>query len=157
RRLTFPLVVVLSLHIALQAQAPRSRPSSKPRPSSCGDLVAFQVLLDREGFSPGEIDGVLGANFSHALAAVQSARGLPPTGQADCATWQALGAEKSEPALTTYTVTSGDMKGPFEHIPPRLEQQAGLAALGYQSAVEALAERFHMSPALLRRLNPVIG
>jgi lipoprotein-anchoring transpeptidase ErfK/SrfK len=112
------------------------------------------VLLDRQGFSPGQIDGQPGTNFSHALAAMQSARGLPSSGRADCATWRALAAKDSEPAITTYTVTSGDMKGPFERIPPRLEQQAALPALGYQSALEALAERFHTSPALLRRLNP---
>jgi lipoprotein-anchoring transpeptidase ErfK/SrfK len=55
----------------------------------------------------------------------------------------------------TYTVTADDVKGPFENqIPRNLAQQASLATLGYQSVEEALAERFHASPALLRRLNP---
>ena len=151
-RLTFALLIVLSLHAAVGAQATRKRP---PRPLPCGDLVGFQVLLDRQGFSPGQIDGKPGANFSHALAALQSARGLPSSGQPDCATWQALAAGGSEPAITTYTVTSDDLKGPFEEqIPPSLAQQATLATLGYQSAMEELAERFHASPALLQQLNP---
>jgi lipoprotein-anchoring transpeptidase ErfK/SrfK len=148
RRLTLGLIFVLSLHAALEAQARKAAP---PR---CGDLLAFQVLLDREGFSPGQIDGNPGPNFSHALAAMQSAHGLPSNGLANCATWQALAPEGSTPAITTYTITSADLKGPFERIPPRIEKQAALATLGYQSAMEELAERFHASPALLQRLNP---
>ncbi len=152
--LAFALLIVLSLHATLGAQARKKRPP-EPAPLPCGDLVGFQVLLDRQGFSPGQIDGRRGANLSHALAAMQSARGLPSSGQPDCATWQALAAGGSEPAITTYTVTSDDMKGPFERQMPRgLAQQAALATLGYQSAEEELAERFHASPALLRQLNP---
>ena len=46
------------------------------------------------------------------------------------------------------------MKGPFEkRIPPKLVDQAKLDSLGYQSATELIAERFHTSPALLARLN----
>jgi lipoprotein-anchoring transpeptidase ErfK/SrfK len=153
RELTVALVIVVSLHAALGAQA-RKKPPLKPEPLPCGDLLGFQVLLDRQGFSPGQIDGKAGANFSHALSAMQSARGLPQSGQPDCATWQALAVDGSEPAITTYTVTSDDLKGPFELIPPHLAQQATLAALGYQSAIEELAERFHTSPALLQQLNP---
>jgi lipoprotein-anchoring transpeptidase ErfK/SrfK len=155
RKLTVALLIVLSLHAALeaQAQARKTRPP-KTVPLACGDLVSFQVLLDRQGFSPGQIDGKPSPNFSHALVAMQSARALPPSGQPDCATWQALAVEGAEPAIATYTVTSDDLKGPFEQIPPRLAQQAALAALGYQSAMEELAERFHASPALLQQLNP---
>lgn len=152
--LTVALLIVLSLHAALGAQARKKGPP-KPAPRPCGDLVGFQVRLDRQGFSPGQIDGRPGLNFSHALAAMQSARGLSSSGQPDCATWQALAVDGSEPAITTYTVTSDDLTGPFEQqIPRSLAQQATLSTLGYRSAEEELAERFHASPALLRRLNP---
>jgi hypothetical protein len=107
RDLTFALLMVLSLHAALGARPGKKGPLM---PLPCGDLVGFQVLLDRQGFSPGEIDGTSGPNLSHALAAMQSARGLPSSGQPDCATWQALAVDGSEPAIKTYTVTSGDMR-----------------------------------------------
>ncbi len=119
----------------------------------CGDPLAFQVLLDRHGFSPGQIDGQPGVSFSHALTALQRARQLAPTGQPDCDTWKALGGD-TEPTLTTYTVTEDDMKGPFEKkIPRELRLQAKLPTLDYQSPLELLAERFHASPALLQQLN----
>jgi lipoprotein-anchoring transpeptidase ErfK/SrfK len=148
-RLGLALLLVLSLHAAAGAQE-RKEPATPP----CGDVVGFQVLLDRQGFSPGQIDGRAGANLSRALAAMQTAQGLPSTGRRNCATWQALVAGGPDPVITTYTVTGDDMKGPFETlIPPKIADQAALATLGYQSVEEALAERFHASPALLRKLN----
>jgi lipoprotein-anchoring transpeptidase ErfK/SrfK len=153
RRPITALLIVLSLHAVLAAQ-PRPKKSA---PLPCGDLVAFQVLLDRQGFSPGEIDGKRGPNLTHALAALQAARGLSANGQPDCATWKALAVEGAEPAIAMYTITSDDVKGPFEPIPARLEQQAALPALGYQSATEEIAERFHVAPALLQQLNPGAG
>jgi lipoprotein-anchoring transpeptidase ErfK/SrfK len=153
-RLTFAILIVLSLQAAVGAQPQRKRPR-QPAPLPCGDLVAFQVLLDRHGFSSGQIDGLPGRNFSRALAAMLSARGLPSTSPRNCSTWRALAVDDAGPAIVNYTITSDDMKGPFERqIPAGLEQQATLAALGYRSADEELAERFHASPALLRRLNP---
>jgi lipoprotein-anchoring transpeptidase ErfK/SrfK len=153
-QLTLVILIVLSLQAAPGAQA-QKKGLPKPQPAPCGDLVGFQVLLDRQGFSPGQIDGLPGANFSHALAAMLSAHGLPPTSRPTCATWRKLAVDDSRPGITSYTVSSDDLKGPFEkQIPPGLEDQAALATLGYTSAAEELAERFHMSPALLRRLNP---
>ncbi len=133
--------------------------STPPRGSqpthSCGDLLSFQVLLDQQGFSPGEIDGRAGDNTRHALAALQEARGLRSTGEPDCDSWQGLGGDSSEPLLTSYRIVPEDFKGPFEpRIPRDLLAQAELPALGYQSPLERLAERFHVSPALLRQLNP---
>ena len=57
--------------------------------------------------------------------------------------------------LTGYTITAADVAGPFvPSIPADLVQQATLSALTYTSALEALAERFHSTPALLQQLNP---
>jgi lipoprotein-anchoring transpeptidase ErfK/SrfK len=131
---------------ARRTQAPPSLP--------CGDLVGFQVLLDRQGFSPGQIDGKTGANFSHAVAAAQAAKKLKASNQPDCDTWKALGADTAAPTVTSYTVTSDDAAARFEkRIPPKLADQATLESLGYQSLVEMLGERFHVSPALLTQMN----
>ena len=116
--------------------------------------MAFQVLLDRQGFSPGEIDGKPGTNFSRALTALQNVRKVAATGQPDCNTWHALGGDRAEPALTAYTISDDDIKGPFEKtIPRELTQQASLPALGYRSPLEMIGERFHVSPALLTKIN----
>src|SRR5262245_25453095 len=63
-------------------KAPPAKPEPPPLP--CGDYLSFQVLLDRQGFSPGSIDGQPGDNFTHAISALQAARNLPPTHEADC-------------------------------------------------------------------------
>jgi lipoprotein-anchoring transpeptidase ErfK/SrfK len=121
----------------------------------CGDLLSFAVLLDRQGFSPGQIEGRATRNFSRALAALRSSRNIAVTGTPDCDTWQELGGETAEPAVTVYTVTEEDVNGPYEpQIPEELSEQATLPALEYRSALERIAERFHTSPALLRKLNP---
>ena len=47
------------------------------------------------------------------------------------------------------------MAGPFaERIPSDLEKMSELQGLSYQTPQEELAEKFHMSRDLLRRLNP---
>jgi lipoprotein-anchoring transpeptidase ErfK/SrfK len=132
----------------------RPSPVSRRAPArlSCGSLLGFQVLLDRNGFSPGEIDNRTGENFTHALAALQASREIAETGKPDCDTWRALGGDSAK-VLTTYTVSEEDAKGPFVRIPAKIEQQIGLPQLGYRSLLEELAERFHAAPALLQRLN----
>ena len=136
---------------------PRRAPDKPAAPPAleCGDYLGFQVLLDKQGFSVGQIDGKPGANFTHALSAFQSARNLAGSGQADCATWKSLGGDNAGAATVSYTITESDVKGPFvKTIPKSLPEQASLPALGYTSAAEKLAEKFHTSPAMLQQLNP---
>jgi lipoprotein-anchoring transpeptidase ErfK/SrfK len=116
--------------------------------------MTWQIRLDQQGFSPGQIDGSIGTGTRHALAAFQDTRKLRATGTPDCTTWRALDAD-DRPTLTPYTITADDVRGPFvERVPEDLEAAAKLPALSYTSAVEELSERFHSDPALLRRLNP---
>jgi lipoprotein-anchoring transpeptidase ErfK/SrfK len=157
-QLAVAIAACVALHADLNA-ASKKRPvhtvrRTPPAPSlPCGDLVGFQVLLDRQGFSPGQIDGRTGVNLAHVLSAFQTTRKLAVTGKPDCATWKALGADAAEPTVKTYTLTDEDAKGPFEKIPPKLADQAKLDELGYQTTTELIAERFHASPALLAQLN----
>ena len=122
-------------------------------PAPADSTLRAQVLLDRAYFSPGEIDGAAGSNLRRALNGFQANRGISVTGELDAATWAALNADAA-PELQTYTIDATDVAGPFKAIPTDMMEKAKLPALGYTSALEGLAEKFHASPALLKKLNP---
>jgi lipoprotein-anchoring transpeptidase ErfK/SrfK len=56
--------------------------------------------------------------------------------------------------LVGYTIEQTDLAVPFSVIPEDMMEKAKLPALGYGSVLEMLGERFHVSPELLKRLNP---
>jgi lipoprotein-anchoring transpeptidase ErfK/SrfK len=116
-------------------------------------ILRAQILLDRANFSVGEIDGAMGSNMQRAVRGFQASRNLNATGKLDDATWQALLADTG-PALSSYTISPDDVKGPFLQIPHEIADQAALPELGYSSPQEGLGEKFHCKPELLAKLNP---
>jgi lipoprotein-anchoring transpeptidase ErfK/SrfK len=136
----------------LKADAVNAAGKLKPAAGKAAILRA-QILLDRAHFSSGEIDGAYGSNLRQAIAGYQRKKGLAANGTMDDATWAALNADSAD-ALTTYTIADADVAGPFLPIPEDMAAKAKLAALGYSSAAEGLAEKFHASAALLAHLNP---
>ena len=118
-------------------------------------LVKLQVLLDRADASPGEIDGTLGENTRKALAAYAEMKGLEATDKLSEELWRAVTENDTEPAMVAYKITEKDTRGPFaKKIPEDFRAKAAMDRLGYTSPRELLAEKFHMSEALLRKLNP---
>ncbi len=101
-------------------------------------LLRLQVTMDRAGFSPGAIDGRMGANTRKALGVYRK---------------QGNWDQPAEPVIR-YRITPEDAAGPYVSIPAGMKRKGSLLALGYSSLLEAVAERFHTTPMFLRQLNP---
>jgi len=118
-------------------------------------LIRAEVLLARAHFSPGVIDGLDGDNLKRAISAFEAAHGLPADGTMSQPVWDALTAADPQPVLTDYEITPDDVKGPFlARLPTDFRELAKLPRVGFTSPLEALAEKFHMDEAFLKRLNP---
>ncbi len=121
---------------------------------SSAEITALQVFLDREGFSPGVIDGKMGSNVTKAIEAWQQATGetLDPNNTEDIL--ERLRLNGGMP-ITSYEITAADAAGPYvASIPEDYAHKAALPHLSFTSTTEMLGEKFHMDEAYLRELNP---
>ncbi|WP_377848636.1 hypothetical protein [Bosea sp. UC22_33] len=136
-----------------QAGRPTAAKSKATRPNA--SIVKAQVLLARQGVSPGEIDGIDGDNYRKAIDQFRRRENLGTGETIDAPTWQALEGDVSADIVSNYEVTKEDIKTRFvRRVPHDYARQARMKRLGYRNAQEMFAERFHMSEGLLRVLNP---
>lgn len=126
----------------------------------------LQIFLDRAQFAPGKIDGRYGEFTLKALALYREAQGSPVPPEPAAPESGKPKAEKSQPApdvqgldlasidpvFTTYTVTEADLKA-VGTLPGSIPAQAKQKSLPYQSAAEAVAEKFHCDLDFLGELN----
>lgn len=134
------------------APAPPETPAPEPGPPVTSWLEA-QIELARRGFSCGSIDGAVGPKTRAALTAFQTQAGLTPTGELDADTRAQLTLRA--PAYTEVVVMADDLAA-LQPLSPTWLGKSQQSALAYETALEALAERYHAHPALLRQLNPTL-
>jgi lipoprotein-anchoring transpeptidase ErfK/SrfK len=134
----------------LEPERPIIAVTKKPQ----AEIAALQVFLDREGISPGVIDGHLGENVNKAIAAWQEMTGdtLDPNDSEDIL--RRLSYSGGLP-IVDYTITASDAAGPYvASIPDDYAHKAQLPAMSFTSVTEKLAEQFHMDENYLKALNP---
>ena len=150
----------LGLLLATRTFAADDAPSSAeaeakveaPRPVA--STLELQVELHRRGFSCGSIDGGAGPQTTAALRAFQRGAGISDSGVLDDATKDSL--RLTAPALGEYTFTAPELAA-LRAVPATWLEKSELPILGYASALELAAERFHAHPGLIRRLNPKVN
>ncbi|RJY10188.1 murein L,D-transpeptidase [Aurantiacibacter aquimixticola] len=124
-------------------------PDSEERP-----IMQAQVVLDREGFGPGVIDGKMGMSTENALSGFQEANDLDVTGKLDEPTKSALARWERIPATRVVTIPASWGDAEYYDIPEDTGAKAEMERLGYKSLDERLAERFHTTVEVLQELNP---
>lgn len=138
--------------VPVPAPIPAGQPPVAVPPDA--GLIRIQVLLDRSAFSPGTIDGLAGENTRQAIEAFRKANDLGDGDLADQALLDRLVAVDAAPVTAEHILTAADVAGPFS--PPPVQDLAALAAAGtnFSNPLERVAERFHITEALLQGLNP---
>ena len=130
-------------------------PDTAFTPKRTRQILTAQILLDRARFSPGVIDGLGGANVSHAVREFRQAHGLPAGDQIDELLLTKLREVVPGPVFVRHSVSEADLGRPYvSSVPKDFAEQAKLEHVGYTGAAEALAERFHVTEELLLALNP---
>jgi lipoprotein-anchoring transpeptidase ErfK/SrfK len=152
-RASLPLLAAITFLLCASV-ATAAPEADKPTVNPVSELtLAWQIALERLGFSPGLIDGQFGPKTRLAIAEFQRVRSLSVTGEADDATAKALGLHPGHPdAVQTYTVTERDLTevGP---LPDGWVQKSKAKRLPYPTVQEMLAEKFHTKQSTLAALN----
>ena len=138
------------MRIAIAALLMAASPLAADAKLDAATILAlqWQIALEREGFSPGIIDGKLGAKC--ALARAEFAKRFELS---DDSMRQLLAIGQREP-VQSYAVVAQDVSQVVGTIPTDWNLKAKMQFLGYASVADAVAERFHCTRGLLDHLNP---
>ncbi|HWL94987.1 MAG TPA: L,D-transpeptidase [Phycisphaerae bacterium] len=120
-------------------------------PAGFAEGLAIQSALDRAGFSPGVIDGMVGPKTVAGLRAFQQANGLPVTGTLDRETRLALGVDAAPPTLP-YRLTDED-GSQVGDCPTDWIAKSKKKKLGFESLLTVAAHHGHCSRRTVERLN----
>ena len=121
--------------------------------------LATQICLDREGYSCNTIDGVWGGKSIRALKTYMRQHGgccwanAPLTTAEDVNNVYEHYFANKKNLFRVETVTQADIDA-LVVIPKDPAAKAKLPRMGYETIKEMFAERGHMSPRGLERLNP---
>jgi lipoprotein-anchoring transpeptidase ErfK/SrfK len=140
---------------ALTAASVNRATTARVGPGSSGPAVLrAEILLDRAHFSCGQIDGRYSQNLKNAIEAYQSAYRLKVDGVAGRSMWKLLNQDSAE-AVIEHRITRQDLAGPFvSKIPQDMEAKSKLKGMYYESPLQEFTGKYHVSEALLKRLNP---
>lgn len=117
------------------------------------EIARLQILMDREGLSPGAINGNRNDYFDRTLKLLEARLGVRGLLNDPAAVEALLG--KGGEAFLTYELSPEDVAGPFlASLPARIQDQSGFRRMHYMRVTEKIAERFHMDENFLIALNP---
>ena len=141
---------VLACSVPCRAQDGNAReaaPAGKPRFTE--EVLRLQILLDRQLFGPGKLDGLPGEFTVKALQRYQGKHGLAPT---DLAGHGIDLAAILPETYTEYTIRQEDLRF-VGTVPAKPPEQSLRKYLPYASLLELICERFHCADSLLRLIN----
>ncbi|WP_166442562.1 L,D-transpeptidase family protein [Phragmitibacter flavus] len=149
--LVFNFLLVALASMVVSGEGHAARPISEIEP-----LTRLQVFLDRQGFSPGKIDGRDGGFTRKAIALYRQSRGevLPVDAPAgNSANVDGLDLQSIDPVFVEYEVTEDDIEL-LGKMASTVEEQAKQESMPYVTAAELIAEKFHCDVDFLAELNP---
>lgn len=114
--------------------------------------LRIQIFLDEARFGPGVLDGRIGEFTRMAAAAWCVSR--DKAGDDEMAAVGAAAGRAVTTLYAAYCLRADDFDFVTPGLPAEPEEQAKVKYLGYRSAAEFVAERFHTTEAVLGRLNP---
>ena len=157
------ILLIIGIPVSSFAAPARGAKGRDKDKQSIEAATRLQIFLDRAEFTPGKIDGHYGDFTLKALALYRQSRGGSDTPSTDpqkaklkqeqTPDVSGLDLTSVDPVFTSYTVTEQDLKA-VGTVASSLAAQAKQKSLPYQSAAEAIAEKFHTALAFLEELNP---
>ena len=152
-----PTIKYSTENLPVEAQKVNSATWTQGMKRNSHTTTKLQALLNWQQNGVGSVDGYWGKNSRKAMQAFQMTNGLAVTDTLNTETWQALTKNDklmAQPVLVSYELSDADINIKTTRIPESAEAKAKLEGMYYESVIEGLAEKFHISENYLKALNP---